>query len=130
MAIELSICLGALIMTVALLFAAFRWYRSRRIRGVWGAMAGIIVLHAISRSLAGPDFRGYLYEASDSNSTFLEVPFKGVSYERALKDYQMASHSQLFRTFDKEWWNYYRWYDYTIHPRWNLPHRPRSTHRG
>ena len=126
MAVEVSICIVAIMATVALLFAAFRWYRLRYTLRVWATIVGILLLHTICGSLAGPNFRGYLYEAPDSTSIFLEVPFKGVSYERLLKEFQMANHGQIFRTFEKEWWNYYRWYDYATHPRWRLPYRPKS----
>src|SRR4029434_9071306 len=109
-----------------LLFAGFRWYRSRHFGRVIVALVGAVLLHFTSASLVGPSMRGYLYEVSDSKKTFLEVPFKGLRYERMIEVYRSESDGQLFGTFEKDWWNFYRWRDYATHPRWKFPYRPRS----
>lgn len=54
-----------------------------------------------------------------------QCPYKGVTYESMRSKHTMSnSDPELYRTFGKDWWNFYRWFDYATHPRWQLP--PRS----
>ena len=124
MIVEFTVCVGVLIATVGVFFFAVRWCRDRRWLRLTFALVGIAILHGIAAKLVGPAMRGYLYRTADPAVTFLECPFKGVPYESMLAHYQdTGKGAQLFRTFEKDWWNYYRWYDYATHPRWTLPHR-------
>jgi len=124
MTIEFKICVGVLIATVILLIFAVRWYRLHRWLRLAFALVGVAILHGIAARLVGPAMRGYLYRTADPEVTFLECPFKGVPYESMLARYRETGNGvQLFRTFEKEWWNYYRWHDYATHPRWTLPYR-------
>jgi hypothetical protein len=125
MIVELTVCLAVLIATVVLFFLAVQWCRSRRWLRLTFVLICIVILHLIAANLVGPAMRGYLYRTADPEVTFLECPFKGVPYESMLVRYREAGNSgELFRTFDKDWWNFYRWYDYSIHPRWRLAFRP------
>jgi hypothetical protein len=121
--------LVALVSTVVLLFLAVRWGRSRRWPRLTFALVAIAVLHCIAAQLVGPAMRGYLYRTTEPEVTFLECPFKGVPYESMLARYRETGHgAELFRTFQKDRWNYYRWHDYATHPRWTLPYRPDERH--
>jgi hypothetical protein len=125
MIVELTFCLAPIVATVVVTFFTFRWWRDRRWRSLALGFATIALMHVIVGSLVGPSMRGYVYRTADANVTFLECPFKGVSYEAMLKRYhEHGGEKALYRTFDKDWWNYYRWYDYATHPRWKLPYLP------
>lgn len=122
MVIELAICIIALTATVAAAALALRWYRKGQRRRAMFVFVGVLAIHGICPLLVGPRMRGYVYATSDHAVTFLECPFKGVSYESMLSRFQSSGHgTELFRTFDRDWWNYYRWVDYATHPRWQLP---------
>ena len=125
MIVERAICLAALIAAVAMAFLAVRWARSRRWLRSSFAIIGIVVLNGAATLLVGPAMRGYLYRMADPNVTFVECPFKGKSYDSMRAQYRdKAPGGDLFRTFDKDQWNYFRWYDYVTHPRWTLPYLP------
>ena len=131
MIVELTICLGALVATVVLSFLAVRWCRSSRWLRIAFTLGGIVLLHGAAALLVGPAMRGYLYRTPDPELTFLECPFKGVPYEAMLTRYRKTGNgAELFRTFEKERWNYYRWYDYATHPRSTLPYRPDERRRA
>lgn len=131
MIIELSICLVALVATGVLLVFAVRWCRSRRWLRLAFALVGIVALHGIAAQLVGPAMRGYLYRTADPEVAFLEYPFKGVPYESMLaRSHDTAPGAELFRTFEKDRWNYYRWHDYATHPRWRLPYLADDRHRA
>src|SRR5258707_10970116 len=124
MMIELAICFGALIVTIVLAVAAVRSYRRRQPLAITLTILGIVAVHLVGAQLAGPRMRGYSYRTADSGATFLECPFKGVTYDSMLaKNRDAAGGAKLFRTFKQEWWNYYRWHDYATHTRWSLPYR-------
>lgn len=75
--------------------------------------------------------RGYLYRTAGPKFTFLECPFKGLSYESMLaRSHDTAPGAELFRTFEKDRWNYYRWRDYATHPRWTLTYLADERHRA
>ena len=92
------------------------------------ALALLIIagVHLVGYSLVGPEMRGYLYRGADDLEAF-ECPFKGLSYGSMLSEVvaKRGSSVPLFRTFEKEWWNFYRWLDYTTHPRWRWPYMKR-----
>jgi SAM-dependent methyltransferase len=61
---------------------------------------------------------------------YKESAFKMISYEDMLGAYRKSGGSaELFRGFRKDWWNYYRWWDYATHPRWKLRYRLYRPHR-
>lgn len=125
MIVELAIFLTSLGATALLVVLAVRGYRLCRWGRVGFAAIGIGGLQLAGSILFGPQMRGYLYRGADSHVTFLECPFKGVSYESMLARYRATSSgTPLFRTFNQDWWNFYRWHDYLHHPRWKLPYRP------
>jgi hypothetical protein len=125
MSVEFAMFVISLSATAVLIALTVRWCRSRR----WGRLAfavmGVVVLQTVASKLFGPQLRGYLYCTADPQGTFLECPFKGRPYESMLAQYRESkSEAPLFRTFSRDWWNFYRWHDYRIHPRWKLPYRP------
>lgn len=122
---ELIYFLASLIATILLILLAVRSYRLRRLLPLTFAILGFLSLQAASALVLGSKLRGYVYCTVDPEATFLECPFKGLTYERMLAHYRDAKGgTQLFRTFNKDWWNFYRWHDYSSHPRWKLPFRP------
>jgi hypothetical protein len=131
MFVELVICVVALVATVALVAFGFRWFRSRQWIRFTSALAGIAVVHFVAALLVGPNMRAYVYSTANPSVTFLECPFKGVSYETMLSKHQASGRGpELFRTFGEDWWNYYRWHDYATHPRWKLPRRTGEQHKA
>ena len=88
-------------------------------------------MHSMAAQLVGPAMRAYLYRTADPKVTFLECPFKGLPYESMLaRARDTVPGAELFRTFEKDRWNYYRWRDYATHPRWTLPYRADERHRA
>jgi hypothetical protein len=125
MVVEIAICSTALILTAVLFLFAVRCYRVHRSGRFIILLVGIAIAHLLAFRLAGPQMRGYVYRSVDPEETFYECPFKGISYESMLAKHRIAgSPSPLFRTFGRDWWNFYRWYDYATHPRWKLPSLP------
>lgn len=74
----------------------------------------------------------YRYESSTGAFDTIEVPSKGRDFgfvESEFHDYTAKSgrpSEQLFRTFPKNYWKYWRWHEYWTHPRWKLPFRRRA----
>jgi len=131
MIVEHSVCLVSLVATVVLFYFVVRWRRSGRWLRLMFAVIGIAALNGAAAQLVGPGTRGYLYRTVDPDVTFLECPYKGMRYGSMLARYRETGRGlELFRTFEKDWWNYFRWNDYATHPRWKLPFRPDERHNA
>lgn len=108
-----------------------RCCRARRWNDVALAIIAMVLLHGVAGWVFGSHMHLYLYRTSDPKVTYLECPFKGVSYQAMLSRFQAeAKGATLYRTFKEDWWNFYRWLDYATHPRWKLPYLPDERHGG
>ena len=113
------ICSAGALGTVVLILLPLWLRRSRPWRTpilVSSAMA-IVALHGIGNAFAGAHLRCYLYRGVDPSVVFVECPFKGRPFD------SLPSNTVIYRTFQKQWWNFYRWRDYATHPRWRLPYK-------
>jgi hypothetical protein len=128
---EILICLGTAAATICLGVLSWHWFRTRRVPLATVATLAIFGTHLVGTLLVGPKMRGYQYTASGSATTFVECPYKGVTYESMRSKHTMSnSDPELYRTFGKDWWNFYRWFDYATHPRWQLPQRSPTAEPG
>ncbi|MGQ0553481.1 MAG: hypothetical protein ACT4PU_09715 [Planctomycetota bacterium] len=69
------------------------------------------------------------YASSDGQFDDVEVQAKGRTFEyvvaRFVEHKQRSGHGDLilFRSFQRDAWRFWNWYDYLTHPRWELPYR-------
>jgi len=132
--LDVPVCTIGLLGTILLIIVLVRSYRSHKWCLLAAAVLGLAVLHFIGFFLAGPREHDYLYFTVGDPFPYRESAFKMISYEDMLGVYHKSGgRAELFRGFRKDWWNYYRWWDYAIHPRWKLrylPYEPPEPHRA
>ncbi len=74
----------------------------------------------------------YTYESSDRGMALVEVPQRGLTYDKVLiafEAYRRRSGQpdlRLFRTSNPPWGNPWLLKDNLYHPRWDLPYQPPS----
>ncbi len=123
--LDFPVCLIGLVGTILLSIVIWRAYRCGRWFRLASVVLGLCALHFIGFKLAGPREHVYLYFTAGDSLPYMESAFKMISYDNMLSAYrQHGGGAELFRSFCKDWWNYYRWWDYATHPRWKLKYRP------
>src|SRR5690348_10805739 len=100
MIIELAICLTALIGSIGLAWLAVKVSQHRRWLRLACFVSLFLIMHTVASTLVGQECAAIFYRAADPRLTFL-------SYDRMLGAKREAiGQSEVFRTFEKEWWNY------------------------
>ena len=89
--------------------------------------AGAIAVAVFAFPILAPTIHSYTYVSSDGGFEELEVPEKGrplEMVEKHFEEYKAAKADPeivLLRTRRREWWQYWEWYDYVTHRRWEYP---------
>lgn len=79
-----------------------------------------------------PAIHAYLYEGSCGDYSNIEIPEKGRGFDMVSQQFQLhgAAHPGatlvLYRNARRSPSEFYEWWDYITHPRWDLPYRPRD----
>jgi len=129
MAIEMVILVPLYVVSVCLVYYAYIAAARRRLLMLSLTIAGFLMVQFVAYKLFGPDSCCYYYETTHPECQPYEFPLKGESYDQMLQTYEkhrrLHADIEMFRTFEKDWSNVYRWHDYMTHPRWRWPYRPR-----
>ena len=74
----------------------------------------------------------YHYQTADGSYDDVEVSEKGRDLKVIERSFEAHKASRgmpelvLCRTFTRDWWRFWRWFEYVTNPRWAYPYRTRA----